>query len=102
MPKGKLYPFIAEISGTLGDVVIKKSKVKGEAIVAKRPKKPRKPSKAQQAPWDRITEAAAYAAAALADPELGAYYEAEAEKLDMQLPNVAIADYLNGKNLITK
>lgn len=57
----------------------------------------RKPSRAQQAQWDRILEAADYAAAALADPELQAYYEAEAEKRDMQPRHVAIAEYLNSR-----
>jgi hypothetical protein len=102
MAKVKLVPFIAEISGTMGDFVFKKGKKEGEAILAKRPKKPKKPSKAQQAQWDRFTEASAYAREAKADPEVWAYYEAEAQKLDMQSHILAMTDYLNGKNLLSK
>ena len=74
----------------------------GKARLSKPRKGFKKPSKAQQAQWDHILEAAAYAAAALADLELRTYYEAEAKELDMQPRHVAIADYLNRKNLLSK
>jgi hypothetical protein len=102
MAKVKLNSPFAEISGAVGDFVFRKGKKEGEAILAKRPRKPKKPSKAQQAQWDRFTVAAAYATLALADPELCAYYEAEARKLDLQPRNVAMTDYLSGKNLLSK
>ena len=38
-----------------------------------------------------LSEASAYATAALADPELCAYYEAEARKQDLLPRNVAVA-----------
>ena len=78
------------------------NKKEGKAGLSRPTKKTKKPSKAQQAEWDRIVEAASYAAAALTDPKLCAYYEAEARKLDMQPRNVAIADFLDGKNLLSK
>ena len=102
MAKVKLNPPFIELSGTLGDFVFRKGKKEGEVILAKRPKKSKKPSKAQKAHWDRFTVAAAYATLALADPELCAYYEAEAAKRDLQPRNVAMQDYLNGKNLLSK
>jgi hypothetical protein len=102
MAKIKLKAPFTEISGTLGDYVFRKGKKDGEVILAKRPKKSEKPSKAQKAHWDRFTEAADYATAALADPDLCAYYEAKAARLDLQPRNVAMADYLNGKNLLLK
>jgi len=102
MAKVKLNAPFTEISGAMGDYVFKKGKKEGEVILAKRPRKPEKPSKAQKARWDLFTEAADYATAALADPELCAYYEAQAKKQDLQPRNVAMSDYLNGKNLLAK
>jgi hypothetical protein len=79
-----------------------KNKQEGEAGLSSPTQRLRKPSKAQQEEWDRIIEAASYAAAALADPELRTYYEAQAKKLKMQARHVVIADFLNGKNLLAK
>jgi|GEM_PF-6702220 hypothetical protein len=73
MTKVKLAPFIEELSGTMGDFYFRRTKKKGEAVLAKRPRKPKRPSTAQQAHWDRFTDAAAYATAALANPELSMY-----------------------------
>ncbi len=102
MAKVKLTGLLVEISGTMGDYYFRKGKKDGEVILAKRPGKSKKPSKAQQDHWDRFSEASDYAALALADPELCAHYEAEARKQDLQPRNVAIADYLKGKNLLSK
>jgi len=102
MAKVKLPPFIDEISGKMGDFYFRKGKKDGEVILAKCPTKPKKPSKAQKAQWDRLSEASAYATAALADPELCAYYEAEARKLDLFPRNVAVQDYFKGRNLLSK
>jgi hypothetical protein len=101
MTKVKLNSLIAEISGTMGDFYFRKGKKEGEVILAKRPGKSKKPSKAQKAHWDRFSEASDYATAALADPELYAHYEAEARKQDLLPRNVAMSDYLNGKNLLS-
>lgn len=102
MAKIKLNPLFAELSGTMGDFVFRKGKKEGEVILAMRPGKSKKPSQAQQDQWDRFTAAADYATVALADPELCAYYEAEARKQDLQPRNVAMSDYLNGKNLLSR
>jgi hypothetical protein len=102
MTKVKLSPFIDEISGMMGNVVFRRTKVKGEAILQKRPSKTKKPSKAQQAVWDRMKPAQAYATAVLADPKLRAYYERQAKKRKMQPRYAAISDYLQGKDLLTK
>lgn len=80
----------------------RKNKKAGDARLQRPRKGFKKPSQAQQEQWDRITEAASYAAAALADPQLGEYYEAEAKELDMQPRHMAMFDYLNGKNLLAK
>jgi hypothetical protein len=102
MAKIKLNGPFAEITGTMGDFYFRKGKKKGEVILAKRPGKSKKSSKAQRANWDRFSEASDYATLALADPELCAHYEAEARKQDLQPRNVAMADYLKGKNLLSK
>ena len=97
-----MFQKITFLGGTMGDFVFRKTKKEGEAILATRAAKSRKPSKAQQAQWDRFTEASAYATGARANPEVWAHYEAEARILDLQPRNVAMADYLNGKNLLSK
>ena len=79
-----------------------KNKQEGEAGLSRPTKRLRKPSQAQQEEWDRILEAGSYAAAALADPKLCTHYEAQAKKLKIQPRHAAIADYLNGKNFISK
>ena len=56
----------------------------------------------KQDQWDRFTEASDDATLALADPEICAHYEAEARKQDLQPRNVAMADYIKGKNLLSK
>jgi hypothetical protein len=102
MAKVKLKAPFAEISGKWGDFYFRKGKKEGEAVLAVCPRKPRKPSKAQRAQWDRLRTAVAYARAAKKDPEIWAYYQAEAERLGRQPHLLARADYLNGKNLFAK
>jgi hypothetical protein len=73
------------------------------AVLTLCPGKLKKPGKAQKAQWDRFREAAAYATgAAEEDPEVWAYYRAEAERLDRQPHLVARTDYLTRKNLLAR
>jgi hypothetical protein len=102
MAKIKLDPLFAEISGTLGDLVFKKSR-NGEAIVSRRPRKSNtEPSPAQKAQRERFRLAAAYARAALADPEVGASYRERAAKEGMSPFALARADYFAGYDLLSK
>ena len=101
MTKVKLNPLITEISGTMGDFVFRKGKKEGEAVLAKRPDKS-KATAAQRAHWDRFVQASDYAAAAKQDPEVWAHYQAEARRLDLPPRQLAMTDYLNGKNLLSE
>jgi hypothetical protein len=102
MAKVKLHPCIAEFSGTIGDFVFKKSR-KGEAIIARRPRKPHAPpSPAQKAHRERFKLAVAYARAALADPTVRAFYEKIAAKEGKGAFAVAQSDYFKGKDLLSR
>lgn len=102
MAKVKLRAPFTEISGKMGNFYFRKTKKEGEAVLALCPGKPKKPSKAQSAQWDRFREAAAYARAAKENPDVWAYYQAEAERMDRQPHLVARTDYLTGKNLLAR
>jgi hypothetical protein len=97
MAKAKLDPLFISLSGTMGDVVFRRSK-RGEVIIAKRPRKSNAPlSKAQQANRQRFTEASKYASAALADPALRAVYEEIAAQEGISVFAAARAGYFKGK-----
>ena len=100
MTKAKLHPLFNEISGTLGGFVFKISK-KGEAIIAQRPRKSKTGfSEAQKRQQQRFKEAAAYARAVLADPNIRAHYEEQALRLKKQPYPLAVSDYFKGINLL--
>ena len=100
MAKIQLDPLFAGLTGTMGDLVFKKSK-NGVMFVASRPKKSNaKPSPAQLANRERFTLANAYAKAALADPELRAIYEKIAEEEGKGAFAAAKADYFKGNDLL--
>jgi hypothetical protein len=102
MAKIKLDPLFAAISGTIGDFVFKKSR-KGEAIVARRPKKSNaEPSEAQKAQRERFKLANAYAKAAMADPDVRAFYEERAAEEGQGAFALARIDYFNGEDLLSK
>jgi hypothetical protein len=97
MAKAKLDPLFVSVSGKMGDFVFRKSK-KGEAIIARRPRKSNtEPSEAQKAVRDRLAEANRYARAVIAEPDLRASYE-ELGARDGKGAFAAARDaYLNGK-----
>ena len=95
MPKIKLNPMFAEVSGTMGGLVFKKSK-RGEAIVASRPRKSSAaPSEAQKAQRQRFADAVAYAHHALKDEELAAVYRLAGMEKGLTAFNAAVTDFLN-------
>jgi hypothetical protein len=103
MPKVKLNPMFSEIYGTIGDIVFRRSKKKGEAIVQKRPDKSKVQwSEAQLAQQHRMKKANAYARAAMADAEARAIYEEMAAQGDKRPDRMAFCDYLRGKDLLSK
>jgi len=102
MAKIKLNSLFGEISGTLGDFVIKRSST-GEMIIARRPRKSDiAPSEAQNAHRQRFKAASAYAKAATQDPRVRALYEEQAMLSNKTPYNLAISDYFKGRNLLQK
>lgn len=102
MPKVRLKQPIVEIQGTLYDVVFKRSP-QGKMIVTKRPDMSHvKWSPAQKAQRQRFKEAAAYAKAALAEPQVRIKYERKAKKQNKRAWDLAVSDYFHGKDLLTK
>ena len=102
MAKIKLNPMFVGISGTMGDVVFKKSR-SGEVIVTKRPDMSGvEPSEAQKAQRERLKFAAAYARAAVANPDVRAVYEEMAARERKSVFAAARDDYLRGNDLLPK
>lgn len=106
MRKIRLKFPITEFDGTFYEVRVNVSRQQEEETEWKSPDKVRKlngeSSEAQKA-WRRhFEDAHAYVAVARANPKIWAFYEAEAEKQNKQPHNLAMSDYLNGKNLWSK
>ena len=102
MAKVILNPMIKELRGTLGDVVYRTSS-NGKTYISKRPDMSKvKWSKAQKGARQRFKEASQYAKAALADPQVRVVYEKRAAKEHRVPYRVALSDYLNGKDLLSK
>lgn len=102
MAKAKLNPLLVEVSGAMGEFVFRKSR-RGEAIVARRPRKSNaEPSEAQKAHRERFKLAIAYAKAAMKDPTLRAVYEGMAVKEGKGAFAVAQSDYFNGNALLSR
>jgi hypothetical protein len=102
MAKIKLNPLFDGISGTVGDVVFKKSK-NGQIYISSRPSRSKaKRSEAQKANQERFKLANAYAKAAMADPALRAMYEELAEAEGQSAFTMARSDYFNGNDLLSK
>lgn len=98
MAKIKLnFPF-THISGTVGDMVFRRSK-DGHVIVARRPRKSTtERSAAQKAHQQRFAQAVAYAKAAMADPQLRGVYEEMAARQGKTPFAMACSDYFKGKS----
>lgn len=102
MAKVRLDPLFEGFSGTLGNLVFKRTR-DGQTIVAQRPQKSNaRPSPAQQAQRERFKLAQAYAKAALADPDLGALYRQRADNEGTSAFALARQDYFDGKDLLSK
>jgi hypothetical protein len=102
MSKVRLKYAITEIDETLHEVEPRISHQE-ERITTKRPHMPcGKSSEAQKAHRQLFKQAAAYAKAALADPEVRARYEELARQQGKLPRGTAIADYLKGNDVLSK
>ena len=102
MPTVRFKEIVVEIQGTMYDVVFKKSR-RGKTFVTKKPNMSNvKWSKAQKNNRKRMRYANRYAKAAMADPQVRAVYEERAAKEERVAYNVALSDYWQGKDLLTR
>lgn len=102
MAKVKFNSIVSGMSGKVGNMVFRQL-ANGKTVVSARPNTSRvKLSEAQAAQRQRFKEAATYAKSALEDPEVCLIYEKMAVGTHLTPYNMAIADYLNGNNLLAK
>ena len=102
MPRVRFKQMMIEIQGTMYDVVFKKSP-RGKTIVTKKPDMSKvKWSKAQKNNRKRMQYSNNYAKAAMADPNVREFYEARAAGEGRVPYNVALSDYWQGINLLSK
>ncbi len=101
MPKVTLNSMFTEVHGRFGDFVLRRSR-NGKTILTKVPDMSKvKWSEAQQAHRQRFKEAAAYAKAAMADPQIRAEYEKRAAEKHKRPYDLAVSDYFKGRNLLS-
>ena len=100
MAKVTLNPILDDIRGKIGSYVIRRSP-SGRLILSKAPDMSRvKWSKKQRENRQRFKEAIAYAKAAMAEPDVRASYEKRATEEGKRPYDLALSDYLKGKNLL--
>src|SRR5512138_564785 len=99
MPKVRLKDAIAEIHGSIYDIVLKRSP-QGEMIVTRRPDMSQVEwSEAQKEHRQRFKQAVAHVRTALSDPEVRLRYERKAKKHKKRAWYLAMSDYFQGKGL---
>ena len=102
MPKVRFKGPVAEIQGTLYDVVFKRSPT-GKMIVTKRPDMSHVEwSKAQRAQRGRFALANEYVKAVKAEPKVWAAYQKKAKKQNKRARDLAFSDYCKGKDLLSR
>ena len=105
MKRIRLKYSIAEFGGTLYEVGLKVSHQQEEPVV-KRPQKPGRRSssatEAQIAQRQSFKLAVAYAKTALADPQLRFHYADLARRQGKRPWGAAVADYMQGNDLLPK
>jgi hypothetical protein len=90
-----LQPSLRGLSGKMGDWVYRYSKDKEKTFIGEKPVRTKELSEAQLAHNERFSDASQYAVEVMDDPVLREFYETVAEKKDMKVRNLAIADFFN-------
>lgn len=102
MAKVRLHPLFKELRGKIKGLVFRLSH-NGKVSAYMSPDMSRvKWSAAQVAQRERMAEASAYAKAAIADPQIRAFYvQMSIERKGNERPyDMAVSDYCNGNNLL--
>lgn len=100
MAKVTLNPLLDDVRGKIGGYVFRRAP-SGRLILSKSPDMSRvKWSKTQKENRQRFKEAVAYAKASMAEPDVRASYEKRATEEGKRPYDLALSDYLRGKNLL--
>jgi hypothetical protein len=102
MAKVILNPLINQVYGKLDKLVFRRTSAGGTSVIKLADMSNVQWSEAQMAQRQRFKEAAAYARAALADPQVRARYAERAAALNMRPRDLAISDFFKGQNLLIK
>jgi hypothetical protein len=93
MAKLRLHPLIEGIHGRMGDLIFRGT-ANGETVVYKAPGEAAGKSQSEpDSPPHPFKEAHAYARAAMADPEMRAYYKEQARKKNRSAYAMALSGY---------
>ena len=100
MAKVTLNPILDDIRGKIGGYVLRRSP-SGKLILSKSPDMSRvKWSKTQKENRQRFKQAVAYAKAVMAEPDIRVRYEKIATEEGKRPYDLALSEYLKGKNLL--
>ena len=102
MAKVILNPLINQVYGKLDKHVFRRTSTGGTAVIKLADMSNVQWSEAQKAQRQRFKAAAAYAKAALADPQVRARYEERAATLNKRPRDLAVSDFFKGKNSLEK
>lgn len=100
MARVKLNPILEEVRGQAGELVFRRAHSGKTSLMRKPDMSGVVWSQAQAAQRARFKQAAAYARAALADPQVRAVYEREAAAQGKRACDLAVADYFKGRDLL--
>ena len=95
MARVTLNPVLDQISGSVGDLVFRRTPSGGQSIASKPSPPAGGPSEAQLAQRDRFRRAAAYGRSVMADPEARAFYDALAAARKVPVFSLVVADFLH-------
>jgi hypothetical protein len=100
MAKVTLNLMIDDVRGKIGGLVLRRAP-SGKLILSKAPDMSRvKWSKAQKENRQRFKQAVAYSKAAMAEPNVRAHYQKEAAEQGKRPYDLAVSDFLRGKDLL--
>ena len=98
MAKIKLNPIVEEMSGGFGNIVFRASK--GKTVMCRKPDFSNVEISDNQAEHrERFRQAVAYGRSVMADPDLRAMYEQAADRKDMPIFALTVADFFNAPTI---
>lgn len=100
MAKVILNPLINQVYGKLDKHVFRRTPTGGTSVIKLADMSNVQWSDAQKAHRQRFKEAVAYAKTALADPQISSLYKQAAAEQNKRPFDLAVSDFLKGRNLL--